>query len=1154
MKSSPRTGLSSQLIQLIGRIRISSTIAVMFGVLLLLLLSGGAGRADTIAAQGFETSGGTWPFTFVGGITNTDAGTADTPANQRILAGSASWGIFFTNSTLTFGTVNVNNYSSVSVTVRVASPSASSSNGSDTTDHVSVYAALNGAAFSATPDITLGGNSNARWGYTATQTGSTTAGTPITLKATSGTSTANYSTLIVTIPNGTTNIALKIYGTNDSAGEMWCLDGITLTGTLLPPASPVLNVAPSTNSTSFTANWNAASSATGYDLDVATDSGFSSFLTGYNNRDVGNVTTASVTGLTSSTTYYYRVRAYNASGSSGNSITNSVTTLAASVPYMLVTLPGQTSPNMGTPTTQTAGNTFNVTVIATTDGVTQDNSYTGPHNIAFTLASGSSVTPVSASVSFSGGLGTASITLTNTTVSTITATDGTIAGTPSSSLNINPGAIASYAVTVATPQTVGIPFNVSVTAVDAYGNIVTSDSSTSVTLSSGSGNMLFDTNPKTLASGTITVNATDNTVETTTITATDGNNKTGTSGNVMINPPPTYHWVATSGSADWTVAASWSPSRTTPGVTDTLVFDGGGSSTATSVPAQTVKQLQVSGNTTITLQAGGVNTFTIAGGANVLTVANGSTLNVSGANALTISLPTGSSGNISGIIDFAGGAHQLAVADASGIAFQNGATFTADTGFTGNAFGATSLNSVVFASGSTYVEKAGSNPFGATLPNSVVVFQPGSLFSVQAHLTPSTSGRTYANFELNSPGANLTGTGASALSIDNLTITAGALSLNLAGTYNQRGNISVAAGATLNLTNSGNGATITLNGTTPQTISGAGALTVGANESLTIASGSMITLQRDLGVGAGLTVASGGTLAGSSTVTGIVTVNSGGTIAPGAAAIGTLTFNTAPTFAGTSLLGLNRTNSPVADEIVLSSGTLTYGGTLTVTNLGSSLQAGDSFTLYAAPTFSGWFSSLTLPALPAGLLWDTNSLATQGVLDVYSFVTNGVGALSTRLNTPVTFAKSKVLAFTAGGSGGLTVTVTGAPAHGSAVTNATQITYTPAANYSGNDVFYVTVSDVNSSVTVQVNVTVIDPSNPVSAGNSGNLIIRDLGNGSMRLYITGTANTTYILQTNGSISTSGWGAYQTIMLPSTGVTNFDDTAAPGARFYRTVLP
>lgn len=75
---------------------------------------------------------------------------------------------------------------------------------------------------------------------------------------------------------------------------------------------------------SFSANWNAALGATGYRLDVSTDPGFSSFVSGFNNLDVSNVVTYSVTGLAQSITYYFRVRSYNAVGTSANS--NAITT------------------------------------------------------------------------------------------------------------------------------------------------------------------------------------------------------------------------------------------------------------------------------------------------------------------------------------------------------------------------------------------------------------------------------------------------------------------------------------------------------------------------------------------------------------------------------------------------------------------------------------------------------------------------------------------------------------------------------------------------------------------------------------------------------------------------------------------------------------
>ncbi|MDD4736933.1 MAG: fibronectin type III domain-containing protein, partial [Kiritimatiellae bacterium] len=91
----------------------------------------------------------------------------------------------------------------------------------------------------------------------------------------------------------------------------------------LPPSG--LNTGDVTK-TSFTASWAASSGATNYFLDVSTASSFDSYVSGYENRSVGNVTSASVTGLTASTMYSFRLRAQNAEGTSSNSATQSVTT------------------------------------------------------------------------------------------------------------------------------------------------------------------------------------------------------------------------------------------------------------------------------------------------------------------------------------------------------------------------------------------------------------------------------------------------------------------------------------------------------------------------------------------------------------------------------------------------------------------------------------------------------------------------------------------------------------------------------------------------------------------------------------------------------------------------------------------------------------
>jgi hypothetical protein len=93
------------------------------------------------------------------------------------------------------------------------------------------------------------------------------------------------------------------------------------------PLSPATAAASASTTTGFTANWIASASATGYYLDVATESLLVNFVSGFHNLDVSSVVTYPVTGLTPNTTYYYQVRAYNSIGTSASNAAITATTL-----------------------------------------------------------------------------------------------------------------------------------------------------------------------------------------------------------------------------------------------------------------------------------------------------------------------------------------------------------------------------------------------------------------------------------------------------------------------------------------------------------------------------------------------------------------------------------------------------------------------------------------------------------------------------------------------------------------------------------------------------------------------------------------------------------------------------------------------------------
>lgn len=119
-------------------------------------------------------------------------------------------------------------------------------------------------------------------------------------------------------------IRFRLFSDPFARGWGWAIDNLFIQ-TEKPLEAPVAKEAEDVLEESFTAGWFAVREAETYELDVSTSSDFSSFLTGFNAKEIDGFSDA-VTGLESGQTYYYRVRAKAGDRVSPNSNVISVTT------------------------------------------------------------------------------------------------------------------------------------------------------------------------------------------------------------------------------------------------------------------------------------------------------------------------------------------------------------------------------------------------------------------------------------------------------------------------------------------------------------------------------------------------------------------------------------------------------------------------------------------------------------------------------------------------------------------------------------------------------------------------------------------------------------------------------------------------------------
>jgi len=215
-----------------------------------------AGTSGAIAIQDFDGTTPTWSYTGDGSV---DAAYGKTGNGYRI-GGTSS---------ITLSSVDISAYSSVKVYI-----SDASAGGIENADALQIFVNVDGAGFPATPDITIqesdptDGTYNVSWGYTASNTAYTTAGTPMTVNGDGATGFANVE---ISIPDGSSTVELKIAANNNNSTEYYYIDDIKIEGESAGATSTLI-VSPSTLS-GFTYAQGASSSTvqsftiSGTDLD-----------------------------------------------------------------------------------------------------------------------------------------------------------------------------------------------------------------------------------------------------------------------------------------------------------------------------------------------------------------------------------------------------------------------------------------------------------------------------------------------------------------------------------------------------------------------------------------------------------------------------------------------------------------------------------------------------------------------------------------------------------------------------------------------------------------------------------------------------------------------------------------------------------------------
>ncbi|MBS1564383.1 MAG: hypothetical protein JST39_08330, partial [Bacteroidetes bacterium] len=342
----------------------------------------------------------------------------------------------------------------------------------------------------------------------------------------------------------------------------------------------------------------------------------------------------------------------------------------------------------------------------------------------------------------------------------------------------------------------------------------------------------------------------------------------------LLHGQSTYYWVGGGAATSFTSNSNWNTALDGSGsarsgsalATDILIIDGtniGGASPATgtviaNISSTSCGQLKLVNHAAVIFQrpagGGGTGTLTISGGAGddfVIDAGSSLTINCPLADGnVVIAMASGVTGLISGAISISNtGQHRITNQAAGALVFASGSSFTTNITSTSASypFGSNSQSvekGVVFQSGAHLYYDGGYSPMGNSSTYSAINFMPGSYYHLRASNAVSGAGsffnqKVFGNISVENT-ATLTCDGP-VYKIDNLTIAGGASFIThtsgqtvVLGDMTVNGSFNAPSGSTN---------TLVLAGTTAQTVSGSGTITV---PSFTIADQSNVTLGKNI--------------------------------------------------------------------------------------------------------------------------------------------------------------------------------------------------------------------------------------------------------------------------------------------------------------------